>query len=520
MKLPELQELFPFFYEDELFGLLEVYSSSPIEEYQDQKIMLYLEELFALLANVKIREDREKALLEANRDNWMLYWGTVYANSAETFIYAAGEVAQLICNVMEWECGVIYRISAEEKLKYVKGVENENEALVISPLSEFDKNRKESAFEEIRRTLVQEVIDTGEPLYSYVLSDSSTAEGLGTPKNSKKELEGFHEKLLKETGASDMFVFPVIIEDKVEAILEFFTKDSFNPEKRKALDHITTVLMQLGFVLQREQNAMALVDKEKEIIEIKQNVFSMVVHDLKNPIGALEAMFYCWKNNEDLLNDKVFSSQLELAEISLTSLQHLVHEQLALKQIQDGKFVLNCESTDLNKLVHALYIQQQHNFHEDLLFHYEVAPEIPLFLLDKELLKRVLTNLLENAIKFTIQGSITLQCRYDETEQIIILTIKDTGAGISKEHIEHLFDMHFQSKQKLGNKDNYGIGLAFCWMAIKEMGGVISVESSLGIGTEFTLLLPASKAPEGGLCEQSEFIKNPTDSEMGIECHI
>ena len=118
----------------------------------------------------------------------------------------------------------------------------------------------------------------------------------------------------------------------------------------------------------------------------------------------------------------------------------------------------------------------------------KVAPDLPALFADRDLVLRVLTNLLDNAVKFTQkEGSITLEVERSGDE--VAFTVSDTGAGIPPEYQHRIFDRFLRLENADGVKGT-GLGLAFCKLAVEAHGGRIWVESEKGKGSQFKFTLP------------------------------
>ncbi len=116
----------------------------------------------------------------------------------------------------------------------------------------------------------------------------------------------------------------------------------------------------------------------------------------------------------------------------------------------------------------------------------ETPPDLPLADLDPLRIREVLTNLIANALRYTPAGGrITVAAQVDAPERLRV-TVSDTGAGIPPERLAHVFDRFYKSDESRGS----GLGLAIAESLVESHGGAIQVESTLGVGTTFTLRLP------------------------------
>ena len=131
----------------------------------------------------------------------------------------------------------------------------------------------------------------------------------------------------------------------------------------------------------------------------------------------------------------------------------------------------------------------------EVAFILDVAPQLPSLWIDPDRLQQVLFNLINNAIKFTPSGAITLQAVMQATNMLKI-AVSDTGIGIQAEDLERIFEKFHQVRQ--GNPDNEtvrgtGLGLTICRQIVQHYGGVIWTTSEPGQGSTFHVTLPITR---------------------------
>jgi signal transduction histidine kinase len=227
----------------------------------------------------------------------------------------------------------------------------------------------------------------------------------------------------------------------------------------------------------------------QESIKAREDVVNIVSHDLKNPLSAI------------VLNVKVLKKMVDHADgmsrllaIEKASLQgiRLIQDLLDHTKLELGSFAINPGAFRIHELireVEAIFrpIAEQKNV--KLLVRVQVDNSF-ILTADFARVLQVLSNLLGNAIKHTDAGGvITLEVKTINSE--VEFSIKDTGAGISSENLQHLFDRYWRGDQ-LG-RYNLGLGLSIAHGIVKGHGGRIWVQSKLGEGTVFYFTLPISE---------------------------
>ncbi|WP_102127848.1 sensor histidine kinase [Deinococcus planocerae] len=228
---------------------------------------------------------------------------------------------------------------------------------------------------------------------------------------------------------------------------------------------------------------------------VRDQLVHMLVHDLKNPIAAVMGLLEVVEED-----DRVPDDTRELVKIAHDETQHLLHlavNMLDVRKIQAGKMNLRPELM-FSPMFEEVIEQARGDVGgglRDRVLRVEVAPNLSPARADPEILRRVLANLLSNAMKHTGTGGvIQIGVRKDGDETLI--SVRDDGEGIPAEDIPNLFAAFEQSRLTLHGRFDTGMGLAFCKLAVEEHGGSIWVESERGKGSTFTFTLPPAQDAE------------------------
>jgi PAS domain S-box-containing protein len=230
--------------------------------------------------------------------------------------------------------------------------------------------------------------------------------------------------------------------------------------------------------------------ERRQIQELKQQFTAMISHDLRTPLASVSNMLELTLAGAYGEVSDICASRMEVAQRNLTRLMSLINELLEMDKLESGTMQLELARTDVQNV-----LQQAHWSIEDFAKSNGVSLNlIPCeltLLLDEKRIVQVLVNLLSNSIKFSAAGTnISLHARLEEGYGVI--TISDQGRGISKENLPYLFDRFSRASQMgQGRIQSTGLGLSICKAIVEMHGGRIEVESEVGVGTKFHVLLPA-----------------------------
>lgn len=232
------------------------------------------------------------------------------------------------------------------------------------------------------------------------------------------------------------------------------------------------------------------ITEQVELEQMREDLTHMVVHDLRNPLGSimgsLQLIQTALVERDETLP---VSKLLQIAMRSGQKLYLLIDSLLDLGRLETSDTEINRAFVDIDSVVQEAVDQiAPFALAKRQSVSAEVAPNVPKVMADRDLLLRVLMNLLDNAIKFTRkEGSITLEVKPSRDE--VAFTVSDTGIGIPPEYQHRIFDRFLRLENDEGVKGT-GLGLAFCKLAVEAHGGRIWVESEQGQGSQFKFVLP------------------------------
>lgn len=254
-----------------------------------------------------------------------------------------------------------------------------------------------------------------------------------------------------------------------------------------ATEYLTKPL-QMEELIVRLRSALKLSATERELARLRRDFASMLVHDMRSPLEGIRLALSALKRQED-----PSSNRLDLYEHALTALAgvgSLMDDLLQANRLEEEGFTPNTQPVVLGELLDiSLKILGPIADARELSLVVERCDDLPPVLADPGLLRRVIDNLISNAIKFTDTGEVRISARQDGER--LRVGIRDTGCGIPAEALSRVFDRYYHLARRQAHQQNsFGLGLAVCQRAIDAMQGEIGATSEEGHGSEFWFTLP------------------------------
>ena len=248
----------------------------------------------------------------------------------------------------------------------------------------------------------------------------------------------------------------------------------------------------------RQDATMRRLDEARQQAEVanraKSEFLASMSHELRTPLNGILgfADLIRLRTGEDKTR-----RQAGLIHSSGAHLLALLNSILDLAKVEAGKMELFVTEVNLARLIdEAAQLHQVTASGKGLAFTLALAPEVPAsFRCDPTLVRQVINNLVNNAIKFTAQGSITLAATM-ESPQVACIEVRDTGIGIAEKDAALVFEKFSQADQsQTRSHQGTGLGLSLAKQLVELMGGSIALCSTPGVGTSVAFTLPAAPAP-------------------------
>lgn len=234
--------------------------------------------------------------------------------------------------------------------------------------------------------------------------------------------------------------------------------------------------------------------KLRELEKVREDLMRMIVHDLKTPLTLVLATLEMLADGDfGAVNDRQKAAVAD-AETKSEDLLALIEDILEVAKIEEASVKLSPVPIAPAALLAEMVYEWQHRFHQEKTkVSVNVADDTPIFNGDKPLIKRVFSNLIQNAITHSA-NPIELQLNARPTASGVLFTVADNGPGIPPEYHELIFRKFGQvGMQRIPRTRSSGLGLTFCKLVVEMHGGRIWVQSSGGEGSSFYIELPSQQ---------------------------
>jgi PAS domain S-box-containing protein len=244
---------------------------------------------------------------------------------------------------------------------------------------------------------------------------------------------------------------------------------------------------QLQRLNEQLEAALALAERSTRV---RDDVLAVVAHDLRNPVhtvlGAAGVV-------EVIPSGEAHNRHVQMIQRAARRMERLISDLLDVASIESGTLSVRTAPVDLCALVsEVLELLQGQAGEKKIEIQREIDPGIPVVMGDHDRLLQVLSNLVGNAIKFTPEGG-NVRVRLTRSGDEVVVSITDTGIGISAEDLPHVFERFWRARDTKAK--GVGLGLSIASGIIEAHGGRIWAESKLGVGTTMTFALPVPPTP-------------------------
>lgn len=252
-----------------------------------------------------------------------------------------------------------------------------------------------------------------------------------------------------------------------------------------------------------QDSMLEMIDALRKSEREKDDFLANVSHEIRTPINTI-----CGISEIMLKNDVPTEMKEDMLNIQSAgrNLMSVVGDILDYSELQEGEFEILKENYYISSTIYdVINMSMAKKSEKKLELIVDCDTDMPSVLIgDEQKIRRVIMNLINNAIEFTSEGCVCIRFGYRKEEYGInlIITVKDTGIGMTKESVENLFQKFSQADMgRTRKKGGIGLGLAIAQTIVNRMGGFITVKSELGKGSEFKIVIPQ------GVCDPTPVVE-------------
>jgi signal transduction histidine kinase len=338
------------------------------------------------------------------------------------------------------------------------------------------------------------------PGYRYVSGESrpisSDSEGWLSPMKVAATQKQLVKQVYPGNGepAKAEIALPLLLRGEVIGVLG--VKREETPDwTEEEVEVVEAVANQVALAL---ENARLAKEQEKTIFQLKDvdrlksEFLTSLSHELRTPLNSIIGFADVLLQGIDGELNEMATNDIQLIYNSGKHLLALINDILDLAKIEAGKMELVREAVDIHEVFKTV-LAAAHSLIKDKPVQIVVdTPEaLPPIYADKLRLNQILLNLVSNASKFTHEGNITIQAMLDKEPGLMLISVTDTGIGISPDKMSTIFERFRQADAGTTRKyGGTGLGLAICKQLVEMHGGAIGAESKEGVGSKFYFTIP------------------------------
>ncbi|MDA3897351.1 MAG: response regulator, partial [Desulfobacteraceae bacterium] len=284
----------------------------------------------------------------------------------------------------------------------------------------------------------------------------------------------------------------IIANEKAGRLAENLTRTNQQLEAQaEELQSQADELLQTSEEIQEQNTELEAQKKQvEEANRLKSEFLSNMSHELRTPLNSVMALsrVLLMQTKDKLSKDE--ANYLEIIERNGKNLLSLINDILDLSKIEAGRMDVNPKKFKMSSTIETIMERLEPIAeNKNIQLNQKISENLPQIESDEHRLHQILQNLIGNAVKFTEHGSVTVSAHSDAEK--IHITVSDTGIGIPEKDLPYIFKEFRQvDGTSARHYEGTGLGLTIAHRAAAMLGGELSVESTLGTGSEFTLTLP------------------------------
>lgn len=296
-----------------------------------------------------------------------------------------------------------------------------------------------------------------------------------------------HDNIVSNYSIDNSICIPITIDNTNLGFIMLFNRDEGFEEE--VMEEIVPCISLLQLILSKKQA------ERKKFIDEKEMFLANMSHEIRTPLNGVIGYNQLIRRTDLTASQRKYLDSMNQCSIQLIQ---IINDILDFSKLSSGKMGINNECFKIKEIIDGVLDAMANNIKDkDQNFSVLIDQKLPEFIVtDKQKIIQILVNLVFNANKFTdIGGSIKVEFHY-KLNNILEISVIDTGVGISMENQDKIFHAFEQVDNKCNCKDGTGLGLAICKKLVSLLGGKMKVESEIGKGSTFTVSIVFNKCED------------------------
>lgn len=251
---------------------------------------------------------------------------------------------------------------------------------------------------------------------------------------------------------------------------------------------VILIIVYQALALSYEKKLIKEKNYANEIAEEKTSTLSSISHEIRSPLNSLRGLVKILKTNDG--NEKIDKEIINSLDHDITLINATVNDILSLSKLESGSAKISAEYFNIHTIIDDIINLHSHHANSKKLnlINNNQTPNNILIKSNAFRIKQILSNLITNAIKYTEKGEIKVTSNL-KNNRVLSISVQDTGVGIGKDQLDQIFRKYYTVNTSV-KAGGFGLGLYISKLLTEQIGGKITVNSSIGQGTIFTFELP------------------------------